>query len=126
MAEDGKYHDMQESPQPVVYLPLSQSEQGETVFVVRSLRAPNEMAAALERTLSGIEPNVPITVQSWSDAIAIGAVPGAGGDSGTGRHGPAGGDAGGDGHLRHGRVQREPADEGTGHPHGVGRAARRT
>src|SRR6185312_3211641 len=24
---------------------------------------------ALERTLSGIEPNVPITVQSWSDAI---------------------------------------------------------
>jgi hypothetical protein len=29
--------------------------------------APSEMAAALERTLSGIEPNVPITVQSWSD-----------------------------------------------------------
>ena len=69
VAEDGKYHDMQESPQPAVYLPLSQSEQGEMIFVVRSLRPPNEMAAALERTLSGIEPNVPITVQSWSDAI---------------------------------------------------------
>ena len=27
VAEDGKYHDLQESPQPVVYLPLSQSEQ---------------------------------------------------------------------------------------------------
>ena len=69
MAEDGKYHDLQESPQPVVYLPLSQSEQSETVFVVRSRRAPNEMAAALERTLSGIEPNAPITVQSWPDAL---------------------------------------------------------
>ena len=32
VAEDGKYHDLEESPQPVVYLPLSQSEQGETVF----------------------------------------------------------------------------------------------
>ena len=70
VAEDGKYHDLQESPQPVVYLPLSQSEQSGRVFVVRSRRAPSEMAAALERTLSGIEPNVPITVQSWPDALA--------------------------------------------------------
>ncbi len=69
VAEDGKYHDLQESPQPVVYLPLSQSEDSETVFVVRSRPAANEMAAALQRTLSGIEPNVPITVQSWPDAL---------------------------------------------------------
>jgi predicted permease len=69
VAQDGKYHDLEESPQPAVYLPLSQSEQSETVFVVRSRRAPSEMAAALERTLSGIEPNVPITVQNWQDAV---------------------------------------------------------
>jgi predicted permease len=69
VAEGGKYHDMQESPQPVVYLPLSQSDNGEAVFVVRSRRAPSEMAAELERTLSGIEPNLPITVQSWPDAL---------------------------------------------------------
>jgi predicted permease len=69
VAEDGKYHDLQESPQAVVYLPSSQSEYSKAVFVVRSRRAPNEMAAALERTLSGIEPNVPITVQSWPDAL---------------------------------------------------------
>jgi predicted permease len=66
---DGKYHDMQEAPQPVVYLPLSQSDQSGTEFVVRSRRAPREMAAALERTLSGIEPNAPVTVQSWPDAL---------------------------------------------------------
>jgi predicted permease len=70
VAEDGKYHDMQESPQPAVYLPLSQSEDSGGVFVVRSQRTPNEMAAALQRTLSGIEPNVPITVQIWSDTLA--------------------------------------------------------
>jgi predicted permease len=69
VVEDGKYYEMQESPQPVVYLPLSQSEHAHTTFVVRSYRAQNEMAAALERTLSGLEPNAPIMVQSWPDAI---------------------------------------------------------
>ena len=69
VAEDGKYHDLTEAPQPAVYLPLTQSEQGGTVFVVRSRRTPSEMAAALERTLRGSEPNVSITVQSWPDAL---------------------------------------------------------
>jgi len=69
VAENGKYHEMQESPQPVVYLPLPQSEQRHTTFVVRSRRAQTEMAAALERTLSSLEPNAPITVQSWPDAM---------------------------------------------------------
>jgi predicted permease len=69
VVEDGKYHEIVESPQPVVYLPLSQSEQAYTIFVARSYRAQNEMAVALERTLSGFEPNAPITVQSWSDAM---------------------------------------------------------
>ena len=32
VAEDGKYHDMQESPQPVAYLPLSQSEDERSGF----------------------------------------------------------------------------------------------
>jgi predicted permease len=70
VAEDGKYHNMQESPQSVVYLPLSQSEQSFGTFVVRSSREQSEMAAALERTLSGLEPNAIITVQSWPDAMA--------------------------------------------------------
>jgi predicted permease len=70
VAEDGKYHEIQESPQPVVYLPLSQSDQTYATFVVRSYRGQKEMAAAIERTLSSLEPNVPITVQSWPDAMA--------------------------------------------------------
>jgi len=69
VAENGKYHDLEESPQAVVYLPLSQSEDSEAVFIVRSRLAPNEMAAALKRMLSGIEPSVPISLESWSDAL---------------------------------------------------------
>ncbi len=70
VAENGKYHDLAEPPQSAVFVPLSQSEDSEPVLVVRSLRAPIEMSAALQRTLSGLEPNAPITLQSWPDALA--------------------------------------------------------
>jgi len=70
VAEDGKYHDLTESPQPVVYLPQSQSDGGEMIFVVRSQRTPKEMTAALEQRLSSIAPNVPIKVLSWPDQLA--------------------------------------------------------
>ena len=69
VAEDGKYHDLEESPHPAVYLSSLQSEQSETIFVVRSRRASSEMTAALQATLSGIAPNVPMTVQSWPDVV---------------------------------------------------------
>jgi predicted permease len=69
VVEDGKYHNMQESPQPVAYLSLAQNDQSYIIFVARSQRAQNEMAAALERTLSGLEPNAQIKVQSWSEAL---------------------------------------------------------
>ena len=38
--------------------------------MVRSRRTPSEMAAALERALSGIEPNAPIAVHSWAEDLA--------------------------------------------------------
>ena len=69
VTEDGKYHAIQDPPQPVVFLPLPQNEKARTVFVVRSNRAQNEIAAAMERTLSGFEPNAQFTVQSWPDVI---------------------------------------------------------
>ncbi|HEV2272657.1 MAG TPA: ADOP family duplicated permease [Acidobacteriaceae bacterium] len=70
VAQDGKYHDMQESPQPVAYLPLLQSDDNEAVLVVRSRLAPSEVSGALERTLSGVEPNVSISLRSWPDTLA--------------------------------------------------------
>ena len=70
VVEDGKYLEIQESPQPVVYLPLSQNEQAKIVFAVRSYRPANEMVPAIERALNAIEPNAPVTVQSWWDALA--------------------------------------------------------
>src|SRR6266567_6530377 len=55
LTEDGKYYEIMEPQQPVVFLPLLQTENGVAVFVVRTTRAQNEMVTALERTLSAIE-----------------------------------------------------------------------
>jgi predicted permease len=70
VVEDGKYLEIHEAPQPVVYLPLPQNEQANTVFVVRSQQPAKEMVPAIERALNTIEPNAPVTVQTWSDALA--------------------------------------------------------
>jgi predicted permease len=70
VAEDGKYYEIMDSHQPVVFLPLLQTENGVAVFVVRSQGAPNELSAALERTLTDLEPNAQVTIQTWPDAIA--------------------------------------------------------
>jgi len=69
VAQDGKYHDLQEAPQAVVYLPLGQSAQSEVMLVARATRAPNEMAKTLEGALSGIEPNVGISAVNWVDSL---------------------------------------------------------
>ena len=69
VVEDGKYHNMQESPQAVAYLALPQNAQSYMIFVARSQRARSEMASGLERTLSGFEPNAQIKVQSWTETL---------------------------------------------------------
>jgi predicted permease len=70
VVEDGKYHEMMESPQPAVFLPLSQNEQIWPTFVVRSNRSQNEITPAIERALHALEPDALITVQSWPDTIS--------------------------------------------------------
>jgi predicted permease len=69
VTEEGKYRDLQESPQPAVYLPYSQGDFSDAVLVVRSQRSSNEMTASLQHTLGGIEPNVPLSIQSWPHAL---------------------------------------------------------
>jgi predicted permease len=70
VVEDGKYLEMQEPTQPLVFLPVSQSEETYPFFIVQSYRAKSEMIPAIEHTLNALEPNAPVTVQSWWDALA--------------------------------------------------------
>ncbi len=69
VAEDGKYHNMQEPSQPAMFLSLAQNERSPIIFIVRSSRAGTDLAPTLERTLTSLEPNAIITVQSWDDVL---------------------------------------------------------
>jgi ABC-type lipoprotein release transport system permease subunit len=69
VAADGKYYQIIEPQQPAVFLPLFQTENGVGIFVVRTPRSQNEMAATLERTLNSLEPDAQIKVQSWLEVL---------------------------------------------------------
>ncbi|MBV9009291.1 MAG: ABC transporter permease [Verrucomicrobia bacterium] len=70
VVEDGKYLEMQEPPQPVVFLPLAQDEHANTAFIVRSQRPLSEMGPLIEHALLSVEPNAVVTSQDWYAALA--------------------------------------------------------
>jgi predicted permease len=75
IVEDGKYDSLTENPQPAMFFPLAQNANSDTTLVVRSVLPPPAMAAALDRTLTGIDPNLPLTIQSWPDALGLALFP---------------------------------------------------
>jgi predicted permease len=122
VVEDSKYNEIAESPLPAFYLPFSQKEQAHTTFVVRSQRAAERDGGSARTHPEWLRARCVNHGAELARCDGRCAVPGPGGRQRTRSHGPAGGDAGGDGHLRHGRLQREPPDEGAGDPRRVGRA----
>ena len=60
MVEDGKYESLTEQPKPALFRPAAQSYNDSTVLLVRS-RLPEAVAAAqLRRTMSSLDPQLPV------------------------------------------------------------------
>jgi len=76
VVEDGKYQSLTENPQPAMFFPLTQEiNDNDTVLVVRSALPPTEIATMLDRTLSNIDRNLPLTLHSWPDALDLALFP---------------------------------------------------
>lgn len=71
VVEDGKYDAITEAQQAAMFWPLAQNNENDTTLVVRSNRPPAEIAAALESMMTKIDPSLPVTIQSWPDALAL-------------------------------------------------------
>ncbi len=71
VVEDGKYGSLTEDPQPVVFFPILQSPSSATFLVVRSNRDPQQLAAAIRRTLRDLDPALPGYIQTWDQALQI-------------------------------------------------------
>ncbi|HEX6772901.1 MAG TPA: ABC transporter permease [Acidobacteriaceae bacterium] len=76
VVEDGKYQSLTEEPQPAMFFPMTQEINNYyTVFAVRSDRPAAEIAAALDRTLTSIDPRLPLSIRPWSVALDMALFP---------------------------------------------------
>ena len=71
VVEDGKYETLTEAPLPAMFFPLAQHRDSSTTLVVRSRLGQSEIAADLRRTLTRTVPDLPITIESWPDALGL-------------------------------------------------------
>jgi ABC-type antimicrobial peptide transport system permease subunit len=69
VVEDGKYKTLTEDPMPAMFFPILQQTSAFTWMVVRSQRDPQEIAGALERTLHGVDPGLPLMIETWNQQL---------------------------------------------------------
>jgi ABC-type antimicrobial peptide transport system permease subunit len=71
IVESGKYRNLTEDPQPVMFLPFLQWPSSLTYMVVRSNREPQQLAAAMRSTLRTLDAGLPSYIQTWNEAQDI-------------------------------------------------------
>jgi predicted permease len=69
IAEDGKYTSPFETPHPAMFLPILQSPSNQVFLVVRSNGDPQQLAAAMKRTLHQLDPGLPFYIQTWATKL---------------------------------------------------------
>jgi ABC-type antimicrobial peptide transport system permease subunit len=54
-----------EEQQPAAFLPILQSPSSSTWLIVRSNRDPQELTAAIQRSLRSVDPGLPFSIRTW-------------------------------------------------------------
>jgi len=69
VVEDGKYDTLTEDPKPAMFFSFLQQPNSNTRIIVRSQRDSQEVAAALQRSLRGLDPALPIEIKTWNSEL---------------------------------------------------------
>ncbi len=69
VVQDGKYEALTEPSRAAVFFPILQQTDRGILLLVRSPRDPREIAGALERTLHGLDPGLPLVLQTWNNEM---------------------------------------------------------
>jgi len=75
VVEDGKYMSLTEDPEPALFLPILQAPMSETCLVVRSKRDSQQVAAALQSTLRGLDRGLPVYIETWNQQLDLALFP---------------------------------------------------
>ncbi|HEX3661127.1 MAG TPA: ABC transporter permease [Acidobacteriaceae bacterium] len=70
VVENGKYESLTEDQQPAMFYSFLQQTSGNLWLVVRSQRDAEETAAALRTTLRGLDPGLPVEIQTWDGELS--------------------------------------------------------
>lgn len=71
IVENGKYEMLTEDPGPAMFFPLAQNHEANTMLIVRSDLPPADVAAALNRMLTGIDSSLPFTLRMWPEGLSL-------------------------------------------------------
>jgi predicted permease len=69
IVQDGKYGNLTEDPQPAMFLPVQQSPSSNTTLVVRSSGDPQQLAAAIKKTMQGLDAGLPFDLKTWNQEL---------------------------------------------------------
>ncbi len=75
IAEDGKYRNLAEDPQPAMFLPILQTPWSDTNLVVRSNRDPAQLAGAMRTTMRHLDRSVPVYIRTWNKEMDFALFP---------------------------------------------------
>jgi predicted permease len=71
IVENGKYEMLTEDPSPAMFFPLDQAHEANTNLIVQSDSPPADVASALNRTLTNIDPSLPFSLRPWPDRLSL-------------------------------------------------------
>jgi predicted permease len=69
VVEDGKYQTLTEDTKPAMFFSFLQHTGSDTWLVVRSQRDPQEIAAALQPAIHGLDPALPFQLTTWHNEL---------------------------------------------------------
>ena len=118
VVEDGKYRTLTEDQMPAMFFSFLQHTQNDATFVVRSTRDPQDLAPVLQRTLSALDPSLPVDIAPLEHGIGLGALSRPRRQHRSRHPRLARRHARRHRHLRHGLLRRLQAHARARHPHG--------
>ncbi len=77
VVENGKYNTLTEDPTAAMFLPSAQVPDTEVTFVVRSQAGDAVTATAIHDVFNKLDPDLPVAIGSWSQAMGMALFPSA-------------------------------------------------
>jgi len=69
VVENGKYQTLTEDQKPAMFFSFLQHVSSNTRLIVRSQRDPQEIAAALQRSMRGLDSAMPLEITTWNSEL---------------------------------------------------------